>query len=257
MNKEQIAELLRNSYANKETIPPISQYIGDTDIATAYAIQDINTKHRVDNGARIIGKKIGLTSLAVQKQLGVDAPDYGVLYDDMEVLNGLSVSASDLMQPKAEAEIAFVLSEDLDHDSITIIDLISCIDYALPAIEIAGSRIADWKIKITDTIADNASASRIILGHTPKTLDEFDIVNCKMQLSKNGAIVSEGTGADCMGSPLNATLWLAKKMLELGQPLQAGELIFSGALGPMTAASSGDHIHASFEGLGTVSVSFD
>ncbi len=257
MNKEQIAELLRNSYANKETIPPISQYIGDTDIATAYAIQDINTKHRVDNGARIIGKKIGLTSLAVQKQLGVDAPDYGVLYDDMEVLNGLSVSASDLMQPKAEAEIAFVLSEDLDHDSITIIDLISCIDYALPAIEIAGSRIADWKIKITDTIADNASASRIILGHTPKTLDEFDIVNCKMQLSKNGDTVSEGTGADCMGSPLNATLWLAKKMLELGQPLQAGELIFSGALGPMTAVSSGDRIHASFEGLGTVSVSFD
>ena len=257
MNKDQIAELLRNSYHNKETVPPISQYIGDTDIATAYAIQDINTKHRVSDGARIIGKKIGLTSIAIQKQLGVDSPDYGVLFDDMEVLNGLSVSASDLMQPKAEAEIAFVLSEDLDHESITIIDLISCIDYALPAIEIVGSRIADWKIKLTDTIADNASASRIILGHTPKTLDEFDVVYCKMQLSKNGTIVSEGTGADCMGSPLNATLWLAKKMLELGQPLQAGELIFSGALGPMTVVASGDHLNATFEGLGSVSVSFD
>ena len=257
MNTEQIAELLRKSYSDKKTIAPISQYIGDSDIATAYAIQNINTKHRVDQGARIIGKKIGLTSIAIQKQLGVDQPDYGMLFDDMEVLNGLSVSASSLMQPKAETEIAFILSEDLDHDSLTIIDLISCIDYALPAIEIVGSRIADWKIKLTDTIADNASASKIVLGHTPKTLDEFDVVNCKMEMSKNGEVVSEGIGANCMGSPLNATLWLAKKMIELGQPLQAGELVFSGALGPMASVESGDRLEAQIDGLGSVSVSFD
>jgi len=160
------------------------------------------------------------------------------------------------MQPKVEAEIAFVLAEDLDMDNMTIIDLIASIDYALPAIEIVGSRIENWNIKICDTIADNASASHYVLGHRPRTLDEFDMVGCKMKMTKNGTIVSEGHGGACLGSPLNATLWLANKMVELGQPLQAGELILSGAVGPMTAVAAGDKIHAEIEGLGGVSVSF-
>ena len=257
MNVEEIAKQLRTAYDNKDTIAPISKHIGTTDIETAYKIQNINAEHRANNGGRIVGKKIGLTSVAIQKQLGVDQPDYGVLFHDMELLNGTTVKAASMIQPKAESEIAFVLSEDLDYDRMTIIDLISCIDYALPAIEIVGSRIANWEIKLTDTIADNASASRYVLGHTPKTLDEFDVVNCKMQLSKNGETVSEGYGYNCMGSPLNATLWLAKKMLTLGQPLQAGELIFSGALGPMTNFVEGDKLDTIIEGLGSVSIAFD
>ena len=256
MTKEQIAEQLRNATLNKETIDPISNHIGNTDLDAAYEIQRINTIARLNNGNRIIGKKIGLTSISVQQQLGVDQPDYGILFSDMEVLNGLTVPYNDLMQPKAEAEIAFVLAEDLDYDNLTIIDLISCIDYALPAIEIVDSRIRNWEIKLTDTIADNASASRFVLGHSPKTLDEIDVVNCTMQLSKNGSVVSEGTGADCMGSPLNAMLWLSKKMIEIGDPLKAGELIFSGALGSMVDLTQGDRIEAEINGLGKVSVSF-
>jgi 2-keto-4-pentenoate hydratase len=257
MNVEEIAQALRTADDNKQPIAPISLQIGNTDLDTAYKIQNINTDYKASNGARIVGKKIGLTSVAIQKQLGVDQPDYGVLFSDMELLNGTTINANTLLQPKAEAEVAFVLSEDLDYEHMTIIDLIACIDYVLPAIEIVGSRIANWEIKLTDTIADNASASRYVLGHTPKTLDEIDVVNCKMQLSKNGDIVSEGFGYNCMGSPLNATLWLAKKMLELGQSLQAGDLILSGALGPMTNIIAGDRLDAVIDGLGTVSIAFD
>lgn len=248
------AKLLRTADLKKQTIAPLREQ-GVTDLDLAYAIQNINTEHRVNAGARIVGKKIGLTSLAVQQQLGVDQPDYGVLFHDMEILNGLSVAMSEMMQPKAEAEIAFILGDDLDTDQLTILDLIHAIDFALPAIEIVGSRIENWNIKICDTVADNASASHYVLGHRPRTLDEFDMVGCSMQLHKNGTLVSEGSGAACLGSPLNATLWLANKMAALGQPLQAGELILSGAIGPMTALNTGDNIIAQIEGLGSVSVS--
>lgn len=254
---EDYAKLLRDAYSNRSAIKPLREEIGLENIDFAYEIQSINIMHRLNAGASIVGKKIGLTSNAVQQQLGVDQPDFGILLDDMEVLTGLSVSFGDLMQPKAEAEIAFVLSEDLDMDNMTIIDLISCIDYALPAIEIVGSRIEAWNIKITDTVADNASASHYVIGHTPKTLDEIDVINCNMQMTNNGQLVSEGTGSACLGSPLNATLWLAKKMILLGQPLQAGELILSGALGPMIGVKANDHVEAKFEGLGSVSVSFE
>lgn len=256
MTNEEYAKSLRTAHQTKSTIPPLRDS-GLADIAKAYAIQNINTNLRLDTGARIVGKKIGLTSKAVQKQLGIDQPDFGILFNDMEILNGDSLSVKELMQPKAEAEIAFVLAEDLDQAHMTTLDLFACIDFALPAIEIVGSRIENWNIKICDTIADNASASHYVIGHTPKTLDEFDVVNCKMQMSKNGELVSEGTGAACLGSPLNALLWLANKMIEVGDPLLAGDLILSGALGPMSNIAAGDHFHASFEGLGTVSVSFE
>lgn len=256
-NVNDFALRLRNAYSNRKTIAPLRDEIGVENIPLAYEIQNINTTHRLNNGARIIGKKIGLTSFAVQKQLGVDQPDFGILFQDMEVLNGTSISVQKLMQPKAEAEIAFVLGEDLDEENLTTVDIINAIDYALPSIEIVGSRIENWNIKITDTIADNASASHFVVGHTPKTLDEFDMINCKMQMYANGDLVSEGRGADCLGSPLNAVLWLANKMVEFGDPLQAGEVIFSGALGPMVTVKAGDHIRAEFEGIGSVSVSFD
>ena len=257
MSTEQIAALLREADETKKTIAPVSEQIGKDNIEMAYEIQNINTQIRVNNGARLVGKKIGLTSFEVQKQLGVDQPDYGILFHDREILNGQSVSYSELCQPKAEAEIAFVLDKTLDQRDMTIVDVMKAIDFALPAIEIAGSRIADWKIKLVDTIADNASASHFILGSQPVKLHEFDNVGCKMEMLVNDELVSSGIGANCLGSPLNACLWLANQMLSLGNPLRKGEIILSGALGKFVDIKAGDKIQASIEGLGTVRVDID
>jgi 2-keto-4-pentenoate hydratase len=253
---DQLAQQLREAAQSGKTCPPLRDIIGLEDLQRAYAIQNQNIQQRVSEGAHIVGCKIGLTSKAVQKQLGVDQPDFGRLLNTMEVLNGDTIPFSELMQPKTEAEIAFVLSKDLDSSNITITDVISAIDYALVSIEIVGSRIENWNIKITDTIADNASASHYVLGHKPVRLENLDLLNCKMQMYKNGELVSEGVGAACLGSPINATLWLAKTMADLGQPLKAGQVILSGALGPMVAAEPGDDIKAVIEGLGEVRVKF-
>lgn len=257
MEAKEYAAKLRQAQATKVTIKPLRNEIGDHNEEMAYAIQNINTNHRLVDGARIVGKKIGLTSLKVQEQFGISTPDFGMLFDDMEVLNGLSLPISEVVQPKVEGELAFVLGGSLDSDNLTIIDVINAIDYVLPSIEIVGSRIENWNIRITDTVADNASASHYVLGHTPKMLDDIDIVNCKMNMTINGELKSSGSGKDCMGSPLNAVLWLARKMQSVGQPLQAGELILSGSLGPMAVVEAGDHVEAMFEGLGTVSISFE
>jgi len=251
-----VAKILREAADSKITCDPIRDIIGITDLSKAYEIQAINSKIRIAGGARVVGSKIGLTSVAVQKQLGVDQPDYGLLFDDMEVLNGGEISYKELMQPKVEAEIAFVLKKDLNSTSITTSEMLSAIDYALPAIEIVGSRVKDWNIKITDTIADNASASHFVVGHQPTRLENIDLINCKMSMYKNGEEVSKGTGSACLGSPINACIWLAKTMAAHGSPLKAGEVILSGALGPMAAVEAGDHVKAVIEGLGEVKLNF-
>lgn len=256
MNIEQIAATLRDAAHSKKSISPIRAHIGDHDEATAYQIQKINHAHRISQGARMVGKKIGLTSFKVQEMFGISTPDFGILYNDMEILTGQHISMAKLMQPKVEAELAFVLGQELRGDTLTILDVINAVDYVLPSIELVGSRITDWDIKITDTIADNASASHYILGHTPKMLDDIDVVNCHMEMHINGRLSSSGSGKDCLGSPLNAVLWLARKMNELDQPLQAGEMILSGSLGPMCPVSAGDEIVANFTGLGDVAISF-
>lgn len=253
---ENLAEQLRNAHENRQPCPPLRDVIGLEDLETAYAIQAINNQKKIDKGARIVGRKIGLTSKAVQVQLGVDQPDFGILLNTMEVLNNNSISISEMMQPKVEAEIAFVLGRDLPAHEMTAHELISAIDYALASIEIVGSRIENWNIKITDTIADNASASHFVVGHKPVKLHDLDLINCQMRMTKNDKIVSEGTGAACLGSPLNATLWLVNTMAKLGTPLKAGEVILSGALGPMASVEAGDIFEASFTGLGIVRVGF-
>jgi len=253
---QQLAKQLREAISTRTACPPLRDVIGVEDLKTAYAIQELNNNLLIEKGARVVGRKIGLTSKAVQKQLGVDQPDYGALLNTMEILNGDTISVSELMQPKAEAEIAFVLKSDLTEPNLTMAELISAIDYAVASIEIVGSRIENWNIKITDTVADNASASHFVIGHRPVKLENIDLVNCAMVMTKNGEKVSEGKGAACLGSPLNATLWLAKTMAALGTPLRAGELILSGALGPMAAVAAGDVFVAEFEGLGSVSVGF-
>jgi 2-keto-4-pentenoate hydratase len=253
---KEIANRLNKASLTGEYCAPIREVIGVEDIEAAYAVQDINTERRVKSGARIVGSKIGLTSVVVQKQLGVDQPDFGVLFDDMEVSNGLEMDFNLLMQPKVEAEIAFVLKYDLTGTQIGAADVMSAIDYAVVAIEVVGSRIENWDIKITDTIADNASASHFVLGHRPVKLENIDLVACDMEMSVNGVKVSEGKGAACMGSPINATLWLAKTMAKLGRPLKAGDVILSGALGPMAAVNPGDDVVTKISGLGSVSLKF-
>jgi len=256
MKAKDYAAKLRQAQATKTPISPLRDDIGEHNEELAYAIQQVNTNHKLVDGARIVGKKIGLTSINVQEQFGISTPDFGILFDDMEVLNGLSLPISEVMQPKIEGELAFVLGGSLDNDKLTIVDIINSIDYVLPSLEIVGSRIDNWNIRIADTVADNASASHYVLGHTPKMLDDIDIVNCKMNMTINGELKSSGSGKDCLGSPLNAVLWLARKMQSVGQPLQAGELILSGSLGPMVVVNAGDHVDAEFEGLGSVSISF-
>ncbi len=250
------ANRLQEAAKSRKTCQPVRDLLGETDLALAYEAQNIITQQRLDSGARLVGRKIGLTSLAVQQQLGVDQPDYGMLFDDMEVAHGGEIPWGEAMQPKAEAEIAFVLKKDLPHTSMTTADLISAIDYVLASIEIVGSRIENWNIRITDTIADNASASHFILGHKPTRLENIDLLGCKVVLKKNGKTVSEGVGAACMGSPLTAGLWLARTMASLGQPLKAGDIVLSGALGPVVQAEPGDAITAIFDTLGEVSVHF-
>jgi len=242
-NIEQIAENIYRAEVTKQPIEPIRTFFpNERDIDAAYNIQQLVTQKKLAKGAKIIGKKIGLTSFAVQKQLGVDEPDFGILTEDMLIKNNGSISSENLMQPKAEAEIAFVLKEDLETDNLDIKQIKDAIDYALVAIEIVGSRIENWNIKITDTIADNASASHFVLGDEKIELTDIDLEECKMQLFKNGELVSKGTGKACMGNPLNAVLWLAQTMQKKMQPLKAGELILSGALGPMTDLQKGDKI---------------
>lgn len=253
----QAAEALIKAEETKQPTSPIRTVIGLNNIETAYKVQHLISQLKLDKGAQKVGSKIGLTSFAVQKQLGVDQPDYGWLFDHMAIENGGSISMSELMQPKVEAEIAFVLNQDLNMPEITEQDVINSIDHAVAAIEVVGSRVANWDIRITDTIADNASASHYVLGSDKRPISEIDVVNCKMSMTKNGEVVSEGKGEACLGSPIKAALWLAQTMKKLGSPLRAGEVILSGALGPMSNVESGDVIEAHIEGLGSVTLKID
>jgi len=245
------ANQLRAAHENKTPCSPVRKLIGDHDLEKAYAVQNNNHQHLLANGFKVIGKKIGLTSKAVQSQLGVDQPDFGLLFDFMQVDNSAEIAFSDLMQPKAEAEIAFVLKENLGGEN-TVDDIINAIDYAVLAIEIVGSRVENWDIRITDTIADNAAASHFVLGSQRVSADADFLENCQMHLSKNGIMSSEGSGKACLGNPLNAVVWLANTMSRLGQPLLKGEIILSGALGPMVPFEKGDVIEASIDGMGEV-----
>lgn len=250
------ADRLYEAAASGTPTAPIRDLLAEGDVAAAYAVQEINTKRAIAAGRRLVGRKIGLTSLAVQKQLGVGQPDYGMLFADMARPEALDVSLADVLQPKVEAEIAFVLGRDLDGEQLTVADLFRAIEWAVPAIEIVGSRVANWDIRITDTIADNASSGLYVLGSRPVRLADFDMRACGMVMEKAGEPVSVGAGAACLGSPLNATLWLAQVMAKAGYPMRAGDTVLSGALGPMVAVQPGDVFDVRIEGLGSVRAAF-
>lgn len=239
---------LRRAYGNS-AIKPLREYVDITDSINAYAIQNLNTQFWLSQGRHIIGKKIGLTSSAVQKQLGVNQPDYGILFHDMKIDDEGSLQGQKLLQPKVEAEIAVRLCKDIDDPNIELAEFIESIDAIAPALEIVDSRIEDWKISFADTVADNGSSSHFVIGAWLQD-KSIDLYSCGMVLEKNGEICSLGTGAACLGHPYKAGLWLAKKMIEINQPLKAGEILLTGALGPMVAIYPGDHIKAVIGGLG-------
>lgn len=252
---EKFAADIRDAYAGTP-IPPIRDHLPGATLDDAYAIQNVNTNLWIAQGRQPVGAKIGLTAKSVQRQLGVDQPDFGVLFADMAVADGDTVVHGRLLQPKVEAEIAFVLARSPNVQALTTAELISCVAYALPAIEIVDSRIENWSIGIIDTVADNASSGLFVLGTRPVTLDALDLRLCGMVLERNGDPVSFGAGAACLGNPLHALGWLAARMAAVGRPLQQGDVVLAGALGPMVTVMPGDALEARIEGLGTVRVRF-
>ncbi len=235
---------------------PVRDLIGSTDMAAAYAVQARGTAARLATGAKVVGRKVGLTSRAVQAQIGVDQPDLGYLFDDMAYGDGHTIPMSRLLQPKVEAEVAFVLKGDLDTGPLDDQQIRAAVDYVTAAIEIVDSRIQNWDITFGDTVADNGSSALYVLGATRKTLDEIEPVNVEMTMTVNGTQVSEGNGAACLDDPINAVVWLARQASTFGDPLRAGQVILSGALGPMAAVQPGDLVTATVSGLGSVTANF-
>lgn len=253
---EHLAARLRDAECTREPIAPIRDSVSDASADLAYRIQWQNVRHRIAGGQRPIGWKIGLTSAAVQRQLGVDQPDYGVLFEDMETRDGDCIDATGLIQARIEAEIAFVLARNLDQRVVTCRDVVAATDHVLPCLEIVDSRIRNWDIGLFDTIADNASSARFVVGSTPRRLQDFDFITCGMVLREDGAALATGAGAASLGNPIEAVRWLAERAAGSERPLQAGDVVLSGALGPMLTVRPGRHYSASIAGLGSVCVSF-
>lgn len=254
----QLAQTLWQAKANGQPCQPIRTMVGDTTltVADAYQIQRINIERELATGKRIIGHKIGLTSKAVQQQLGVDSPDFGCLLDDMILADGDSIAVNSLLQPKIEAEIAIILKYPLEHKNTTVLDVLNAIDYVLPAIEVVASRIQNWDITLVDTVADNASCGTMFIGTTPVAPSNVDFRRCGMQITQDGAVVSSGKGANCLGNPLIAATWLANTLQANGNPLQAGEIILTGALGPMVTITQPGSYTATIDGVGEVTATF-
>jgi 2-keto-4-pentenoate hydratase len=252
---DEAAQRLLEAHASGRPTTPVRDLIGSTDIELAYRVQQRVIGARVGSGASVVGRKIGLTSEAVQRQVGVDQPDFGVLLDDMHFTDGAVIPSSLLLQPRAEVEVAFVLATDIeaapDLDAVR-----SAIAYASPAIEVVDSRVRDWDIVITDTVADNASSGVFVVGDQRLALNDFEPRDVTMTLLRDGEEVSSGAGVACLGDPLKAVAWLANTAAKYGSPLRAGDIILSGALGPLAPVHAGQTLEATISSLGTVTARF-
>ncbi len=254
-NVELVARMLRDAYAGTP-VAPLREWLEPTDSEGAYAVQAINTRYWQDQGRRIVGRKAGLTAEAVQKQLGVDQPDFGVLFDDMRIADGGNLDPARCIQAKAEAEIAFVLGADLPLADTTPEQVAAAVASVHAAIEIVDSRIADWKITFADTVADNGSSAFFVLSDQGLPLAGLDLEGAAMTMTVNGNVASTGVGSAALGNPLNAAAWLACTLAAGGDPLKAGDILLAGALGPMVVLTAGDEVRADVAGIGTCSFSF-
>lgn len=253
---EALAKNLFEAQQSGEGVSPLTEGDPTFSVEDAYKVQLVNVQKAIDAGQRITGKKIGLTSVAMQEALGVDEPDYGHLLDRMAVVNGGQISSEDVMQPKVEAEIAFILKDDLKGPGISTLDVLQATKYITPALEIIDSRIKDWNITLPDTIADNASSGLYVLGEELYAVDEYDLKQTGMALYKNGELCNTGVGAAALGDPAYCVAWLANKLAEFGITLNAGEVILSGALSTAVEMEPGDYIQARFANIGEVSVRY-
>lgn len=246
-----LADVIFKSFIDQTPTDPLTSAHPDLTIADAYIIQrELMAKRTNENSERVIGKKIGVTSQAVMDLLGVDQPDFGLLTDKMIIPFGGSVHLDQLIQPKAEAEIAFVLKHDLTGPGLNAADVLRATEGIMACFEIVDSRIRNWNIKIQDTIADNASCGVFMLGDKMVSPHQINLFSVGMVMRKNGAVVGTGAGAASLGSPVNAVVWLANRLGELGVALKAGEVILSGALSGMVPLEKGDVLDMTLDGVG-------
>lgn len=253
---EKLADHLQSAWDKGEGVQPLTELNPGLTVDEAYHIQLHTIEKYVKDGQRITGKKIGLTSKAMQNLLGVNEPDYGHLLNDMQIENGGVIPFSRVLQPRVEGEIAFILKDDLVGPNVTTMDVLFATEAVVPALEIVDSRIRDWKITLADTVADNASSGLYILGNNAVKPSDVDLQQIGMALYKNNELQNTGVGAAALGNPAKCVAWLANKLSAYGIPLKAGEVILSGALSAAVDAKPGDTFYAKFSDLGEVHVSF-
>lgn len=243
---------LLEAYRTHQPIPPLISSHPDLTIDDAYQIQLAQVRAWIADGRRVLGRKVGLTSPAMQAQMNVSQPDFGHLMDDMFFAENVPVPGGRFLQPRAEPEVAFVLGRDLAGPGVTVAEAATAVDYVLPALEIIDSRIADWKIGIVDTIADNASSGGVVLGSTARRIDDLDLRRGGCVLHRNGQIAGTGAGGAVLGSPLNSLAWLANTIGAVGECLKAGQVILPGSITASIPFEPGDTITATMAGLGSV-----
>jgi 2-keto-4-pentenoate hydratase len=253
---ELAAAALLGAYASHVPVAPLTATYPGISVTDAYAIQLAQVAAWTKNGARVKGHKVGLTSAAMQRQLGVDQPDFGHLLDDMFLPEGVTADIGRFVQPKAEPEIAFVLKAPLAGPGVTVAEALAAVDFVLPALEIIDSRIADWKITLADTIADNASSGGVVLGARPVSPATLDLALTGCLLHRNGRLIDTGAGGAVLGSPVNALVWLANTLGARGVALEAGHVILPGAVCAAIPFARGDTVSATFDRIGSVSITF-
>ena len=253
---EALAQALAEAEAERRAIRPLIADHPDLTAAEAYRIQSLNIERRIAAGRRLRGRKVGLTSRAMQQMMAVDEPDFGVLLDDMFVEDGDAIAVAELVQPRVEAEVAFVLARDLQGPAVSAAAALQAIDFAVASLEIIDSRIQDWKIGLVDTIADNASSARVVVGGRRTPLDGVDLRLVGMALYINGELVDTGAGAAVLGNPVRCVAWLANKLAVFGERLRAGDVVLAGSLHRAIPVQAGDSVVAEFDRLGAVHVRF-
>jgi 2-keto-4-pentenoate hydratase len=253
---QEAADMLYAAKTGQAPIAPLSERLPGLDVAGAYAIQRANLSRRLSDGKTLVAHKIGLTSQPMQTLLGVDEPDFGYILDDMVLANGTAVAASRFCAPRVEPEVAFLLRKPLHGPGVTIDDVYAATEAVAPALEIVDSRIADWKLTLPDTIADNASSGAVVLGDWVPYRDDIDLPTARASLWLNGTEIDTGTGATVMGDPAAAVAWLANALAPFGTEILPGQFIMSGSFTTAAFVHASGYAETTITGLGTVSVHF-